>query len=268
MFVDLHIHTKASDGTWDRHELIEKLLENNIGIFSITDHDTIENSRAVIDELEGYNLEFTIGVEISCTHMDKRYHLTAYSFNANNISLLQLLEENRRVWDDNEDRTIRLLEADNPSVEYSKYKSYQYERNRGGCKSLNFLLDIGLVKDLPEHFDLLERLGNRPVFKDPETIINTVKKAQGISFLAHPNAYFHDADLPVEQLKKWIDFGISGIECYSSYSGVVKAEDYVSFCKKNNLLISGGSDCHGTFIGRKLGYPRITLDMLSLGPLF
>jgi len=62
MLVDLHIHTNASDGTWDRHELIEKLLENDIGLFSITDHDTIENSRAIINELEGYELKSTIGV--------------------------------------------------------------------------------------------------------------------------------------------------------------------------------------------------------------
>ncbi len=268
MLVDLHIHTNASDGTWDRHELIEKLLESNIDLFSITDHDSIENSKAIIDELEGYNLKYTIGVEISCTYMNKTYHVTAYSFDASDISLLQLLEENRRVWDDSNASMVRLLEADNPRVDYSKYKNYQYERNRGGCKSLNFLLDLGLVKDSPEHYSLLEKLGNSLVYKDPETIISTVKKAQGIPFLAHPNAYFHCISLPTQQLKKWIDFGVSGIECYSSFPGVVKSEDYVSFCRKNNLLISGGSDCHGTFLSRKLGNPRITSDMLNMGSLF
>ena len=268
MFVDLHIHTNASDGTWDRHESIERLLENNIGLFSITDHDTIENSRIVVDESKEYDLKSTIGVEISCTCMNKNYHLTAYSLDANNTSLLQLLEENRRVWDDYNTSMIRLLEADNPSVEYSKYKSYQYEKNRGGWKSLNFLLDLGLIEDTPGYLDLFDKLGNRPIFRNPETIINTVKEAQGISFLAHPNAYFRGRNLPTEQLKKWIEFGISGIECYSPYPGLVKAEDYVSFCKKNNLLISGGSDCHGTFLSTKLGNPRITLNMLNLGPIF
>ena len=268
MFVDLHIHTNASDGTWDRHGLIEELLESNIDLFSITDHDTIENSRAIVDELEGYSSKYIIGAEISCTYMGKTYHVTAYSFDANNTSLLQLLEENRRVWDDNSARMIRLLEADNPNVNYSKYESYQYERNRGGWKSLNFLLDLGLIKDLSGYRDVVERSGNGPLFKDPETIINTVKKAQGLVFLAHPNAYFHGPGLPTERLKKWIDFGISGVECYSSHPGVVKAEDYVSFCKKNNLLVSGGSDCHGTFLSTRLGNPRITLDMLNMGSLF
>ena len=268
MLVDLHIHTNASDGTWDRHELIEKLSENNIGLFSVTDHDTIENSRALIDELEGYSLKCTIGVEISCSYQGKTYHVAAYSFDANNTSLLQLLKENRRVRDDNEARMIRLLAVDNASVDYFKYKNYQYERNRGGCKSLNFLLDLGLIKDSFEHCNLLEKLGNSRIFKNPETIISTVKKAQGISFMAHPNVYFQGPNLPTKQLKKWIDFGISGIECYYSRPGLVMAENYVRFCKKNNLLISGGSDCHGTFLSRKLGNPRITLDMLNMGSIF
>jgi len=199
--------------------------------------------------------------------MDKEYHLTAYSFHANNTSLLQLLEENRKVRHDNNAKTIRLLEADNPGVDYSNYERYQYERNRGGWKSLNYLLDQKLIRDIPGYSDLLDRLGNKLIFTDPETIINAVNRAQGVSFLAHPNAYFHGISLPTEQLQKWIDFGISGIECYSSYPGILKAEDYVSFCKKNDLLISGGSDCHGTFISTKLGNPRITLDMLNMGSL-
>ena len=267
MFVDLHIHTNASDGTWDRHELTEKLMENDIDLFSITDHDTIENSKAIIDELEGHRLKYAIGAEISCTYMDKTYHVTAYSFDPNDTSLLQLLQENRRVWNDNNARMIKLLEADNPRVDYSKYKSYHYETNRGGCKSLNFLLDLGLVKDSPEHCNLLEKLGNRLFYKDPETIISTIKRAQGVSFLAHPNVYFQGQNLPTEQLKKWIEFGVSGIECYSSRPGLVMSEDYARFCKKNNLLISGGSDCHGTFLSRKLGNPRITLDTLNMGSL-
>ena len=267
MFVDLHIHTDASDGTWNRHELIERLMEKGIDLFSITDHDTVENSRAIIDELEGYGLKYTIGAEISCAYMDKGYHVTAYSFDANDTSLLQLLEENQRVWDDTEARMIRLLETDNPSIDYSKYENYQYQRNRGGPKSLNFLLDLGLIKNSSEWDDLQEKLGDSLTFKNPETIISTIKKAGGISFLAHPNVYFQGPSLPGKQLKKWIDFGISGIECYSSCPGPVMAEDYVRFCKKNNLLISGGSDCHGTFLSRKLGNPRITLDMLNLGSL-
>jgi len=41
--VDMHMHTCASDGTWDVMELKEQLIKNKIDIFSITDHDCVDN---------------------------------------------------------------------------------------------------------------------------------------------------------------------------------------------------------------------------------
>ena len=37
------------------------------------------------------------------------------------------------------------------------------------------------------------------------------------------------------------------------------------YCKDNGLLISGGSDCHGTFApGRNLGEPEVHIEQLYL----
>ena len=268
MYVDLHIHTNSSDGTWGKGELIENLLDNNINIFSITDHDTIENSKLIISELEGCNLKYMIGVELSCTHMNKEYHITAYSFDFNNNSLLELLESNQRVRDEYNTTTIKLLERVNPKIDYSRYKNYQHDRRRGGWKSLNFLLDEGIVRNLSEYFNLLKDLDVKMVFNDPATVIDIIKEAEGVPFLAHPSGYFNGEKMPTRELKKWIDFGISGIECYTSYGSIEDAKEYVKFCNKNNLLISGGSDCHGTFVpDRKLGNPKVTLDMLNIGDM-
>lgn len=82
----------------------------------------MENSRAIIEELEGYSLKYTVGAEISCTFMGKTYHMTAYSFDANDSSLIELLKENPSVWDEANASMIRALEAGNPSVDYSEYE--------------------------------------------------------------------------------------------------------------------------------------------------
>ncbi len=278
MLVDLHIHTNASDGTWNRDELIEILVENNIGLFSITDHDTIMNSKGMLNELEYYNLRYLIGVEISCTYLKTEYHITAYSFDPSNKFLINLLKANREERSRGENTSMKDLATVNPQVEYHKFKDYQYRRKRGGWKSLNFLLDDGVVSSLSEYFGLFcdpseyFSLFGDPnkicTFQDPAAIIRIVKEARGVPFLAHPNVYFDHSRMPQNELEKWIDFGISGIECYSSYCGIQDAEEYVKFCNKNGLLISGGSDCHGTFLDKKIGDSRITLDMLNLGPIF
>ena len=68
MRLDLHIHTTASDGTWSPKVLIRNLLDNDIGIFSVTDHDTTENSSLMADELDDYDLRYIVGVEVSSTY--------------------------------------------------------------------------------------------------------------------------------------------------------------------------------------------------------
>ena len=42
IYIDLHIHTKFSDGTDSIEELIDKWIDNNLQYVSITDHDTID----------------------------------------------------------------------------------------------------------------------------------------------------------------------------------------------------------------------------------
>ena len=38
---DLHMHTRASDGTLTPKELLKEIVEKDIKLFSVTDHDSI-----------------------------------------------------------------------------------------------------------------------------------------------------------------------------------------------------------------------------------
>ena len=65
--VDLHIHTKYSDGEYDEYEILEKIKEAGITEFAICDHDTIEGSQKVSELLKNSDLIFHTGIELSCT---------------------------------------------------------------------------------------------------------------------------------------------------------------------------------------------------------
>lgn len=92
--VDMHIHTTASDGTWTVEEVLELIIKNNIKVFSITDHDTIENSVKMLHSIPNNN-GYVIGAEISCTYNDEEYHITAYDFDCENSKLNELLKFNQ-----------------------------------------------------------------------------------------------------------------------------------------------------------------------------
>ena len=75
--IDLHCHTKYSDGTWTVTELLQKASEKQIEILAITDHDTV----AAHFELENLNIKdyyqgkIIIGSEINCVFGEDRRSL-------------------------------------------------------------------------------------------------------------------------------------------------------------------------------------------------
>ncbi len=267
MYIDLHMHTTASDGAWTRSELLNLLAEYNITIFAVTDHDTTQNSQPMISEAEARGMHCISGVEIS-TLYDREYHITCYGIDFEHSGLQSLLSYNREERAALNRETVCLLAEQDARINFEQYESYTYDPIRGGWKSLNFLIDQGIINDIPGYFAITQHLNMRVECPPPEIVIQTVKHAGGFPFLAHPNVYQGGERMSRDQLMQWRDFGIAGIECYSpSVNDLSDTRYYIDFCKQNDLLISGGSDYHGPFLTRPLGDPLITRDMLDLGGL-
>jgi len=264
MKADLHIHTNGSDGTFDTEDVIREIKRKNIGLFSVCDHDFVENSYHLYRERENIGVEVILGTEISCTENNREFHITSYAFEPEDPDINNLLKKQMQLRYDNDDRTIRCLTKENSDIHFSEFDQYTYDPRRGGWKSLNFLMDKNIIGGLPDYYNLVKPFYKKPVFLDAVTIINQVRQASGFPFLAHPSHYYGGKKMPVTELEKWVDHGISGIECYSPYCSYDDSSYYTDFCRGNNLQISGGSDCHGDFLTRPLGVPEITLDMLKL----
>ncbi|MBP7222584.1 MAG: PHP domain-containing protein [Sedimentibacter sp.] len=266
--VDMHMHTMASDGTWDATELKNELIKNKIGIFSVTDHDSVDNIKNMQEILRNRdNLIFIPGTELTAEYEGKEYHLNLYNYDINDLRLLELLNwTNQNKLSSNFDYiNYAANKYDNVSAE--DYERYEYDRKRGGWKSANYMIDKGIHKDIPEHLKDVYNSGLKAMLKSPEEVIHTAKKSGGKIFLAHPSYHYRDTAMPPEELEYWLALGIDGIECFSPYNGN-KAQYYVDFCKRNNLMISGGSDCHGDFIpSRVLGVPDLSLDDLNIKKL-
>ena len=49
---DLHMHTRASDGTLTPKELLKEIVEKDIKLFSVTDHDSIGSLEEMQDLTE------------------------------------------------------------------------------------------------------------------------------------------------------------------------------------------------------------------------
>ena len=69
-YCDLHTHTTLSDGALSAEELVERAIENNIGVLAITDHNRVLDYKEFKRLSEKYKdrIRLVRGVEVTCRH--------------------------------------------------------------------------------------------------------------------------------------------------------------------------------------------------------
>ena len=100
-YIDLHIHSNYSDGKLNVESIIEKALENNTSVISLTEHYNVSSLNHARDVANG-RMEIIPGIEIgsslSCYGMSKKHicHFTAYFINRKIYRILDAYEISRK----------------------------------------------------------------------------------------------------------------------------------------------------------------------------
>ena len=79
-------------------------------------------------------------------------------------------------------------------------------------------------------------------YPEPAEIIEAIHEAGGIAVLAHPGFYDN-----FELLEELIPLGLDGVEVWHPENTPEQQELLISIAKKNDLLMTGGSDFHGAY---------------------
>ena len=111
MRTDLHIHTTASDGTWDPGQVVKAVCAAGIEFFAITDHDSVANVAETKQLAESAGLRFITGVELNSTKDGHNYHILGYGIDAKNKNLQELCRHNQRLLEQKDDDSVRNLEG-------------------------------------------------------------------------------------------------------------------------------------------------------------
>ena len=59
-YVDLHVHSTASDGTFSPEALVDYALQKQLAAFALTDHDTIDGLAPAIAYARNTDVEVRI----------------------------------------------------------------------------------------------------------------------------------------------------------------------------------------------------------------
>jgi len=101
-----------------------------------------------------------------------------------------------------------------------------------------------LIGNLDEAFEKYLKKG-RPAWV-PKTKMSALEgvelihEAGGLAVMAHPGLNRTDDIIP-----GLVKAGLDGIECFHTKHSTVMAERYLEIAEKYDLLVTGGSDCHG-----------------------
>ena len=247
--IDLHAHTKGSDGDKTPEELIDLAISKNIKALAITDHDTTASLERAIEYAKGKDIILIPGVEFG-TKIDKgEMHILGLFLDYKDKILnerLDYLVQERNI------RNKKFVEELNKlgfEITMEELEEVSGGKAIGKPHFAKIFLKKGYIKEGTEMF---KKYFNQSPFKEikrkaylPKEVIETIKAANGIVILAHPQSLkLEEAELR-EKIKELKSYGLDGMECYHSKQTPEEMKLFREIAQENNLLITKGSDYHG-----------------------
>ena len=241
-YIDLHVHSTASDGTLSPAELVQEAKKAGLAAIAVTDHDSVGGIREALDAGNVYGLEVVPGIELSTEYADTEIHVVGLFIDPDN----HLLNEQIRAFVDNRDnRNLKIIEK-LQAAGFSITAEEIYRRNPGSVIArphiARYLVDTGQVN---------KYIGDGcPCFVDrfkitPMRAVELIHAAGGTAVLAHPCLYKMSRETLIRMIEEMLIPGLDGIEAVYSCNQGSDEKDYREIAEKYGLLLSGGSDFHG-----------------------
>jgi hypothetical protein len=247
--VDLHTHSRYSDGTSSPADVVSRAKSAQLDLLFLTDHDTVAGFPEAEAAAKECGVDVRCGIEINT--VEGSAHILGYGIRWKDPGLLERLSEfrERRV------KRIRLilekLAAKGFALSFDDVASGTRE-TLGRPHVADALKRKGIVKSRQEAFDRFLTPG-KPGYVDsmgptPEEAIQLIRDAGGFCSVAHPDTVAHK-----ERFEEWAAIGLEGLEVYYNTHSPSDIVRYSGLAERFGLLATGGTDFHGPGSGRDKG---------------
>lgn len=236
---DLHTHTTCSDGSFSPEELIAHAKEIGLSALSITDHDTIDAYKRAIPAAKAAGIILGSGVEFSALFKSMSVHVLGYDIDLHSIPLHAFCARHQERRYLRNRAILAKLAAHGMVIEEEELKGC------GRPHIAQLMVEKGFVPTIAAAFQ--KYIGDhRSCFVRGESFsveetLDIIHQAGGKAFLAHPHLIEHR-----NKIKPLLELSFDGIECYYARFPRTDADKWVKMAAERGLLVSGGSDFHGT----------------------
>lgn len=251
MFADLHLHTNFSDGTYTPEELASQAARQHLAAIALTDHDTVEGCERAANACKALEIEFIPGTELTAEHSENEIHILGYFLDTQNQTLLSEISKFQAVRQKRIHEMVARLNELNVPLRSDDVFALANCRSPGRPHVARAMVKAGLCGSLDEAFERFLKK-HRPAWVPKAKIsalvaIELIHQANGLAVMAHPGLNRSDEVIP-----EMVEAGLDGIECFHTKHSTATSEHYLEIADKFNLLVTGGSDCHGLSKGKPL----------------
>jgi len=250
--VDLHSHTRRSDGILSPRDLVKKAQADGVTTLALTDHDTLSGIAEASATATEIGLRLVPGIELSVTHHGKDLHVLGLFVNPTDGPLAELLESRRFDRISRVREILGKLRRLGVELTYEDVEAQSVEDGSIGRPHVaRALVAAGHANSIDHAFE--RWLGNKAPAYVPyprlsaESGIAAVHAAGGITSLAHPGVDSADGEL-----ESLVELGLDAVECWHPGHSVQEQGHFHHRAQTLGILTTGGSDFHGAGGGHAL----------------
>ncbi|MEW6500966.1 MAG: PHP domain-containing protein [Thermodesulfobacteriota bacterium] len=247
-WIDLHTHSRYSDGTYTPAGLIDLAGKRKLAALALTDHDTMAGVAEFLAYAAQKRLPVLGGVEISAWHGERTVHILGYGLDHTDSRLLARLAELQAARHERNLGIFARLRALGIRAELTELD--QQENGQIGRPHIaRLLVRKKVVRTMHEAFSRFLKRGGAAYVESlrihATEATRLVRDAGGLPMLAHPAINDNKLEGLPELLQLLIPAGLAGLEAYYPTHTTRQTKTLLRLAAEHDLLLCGGTDFHG-----------------------
>jgi len=245
---DYHMHTVFSDGSSQPEELLAAVAAQGVKTVAVTDHDTTAGYERLVPKAQELGLNLIRSIEIN-THWGKEdLHVLGYFIDDTNSYIQDVMSDHqarRRV--QIKDMVEKIARKTNIKISPDDVFGLSHPEGAIGRPHVaKILLEKKAVRTMSEAFNQYLK-SNSLTYVQRETVapheaVEAIYESGGIPVIAHPGL-----TEGIEKLiPELIGYGLMGLEAFHKSHIPPVIEYFCSLAEEHDLLVTGGTDFHGT----------------------
>lgn len=246
--IDLHLHSRASDGSLTPTELVHLCAERGVQLLALTDHDCMDGLAEARSAADAAGIRFVNGVEISVTWEHKTLHIIGLNIDAGNSALQAGLARLQAMRGERAQEIGRRLETRNIPGAYPGAHQLAGNDNVTRTHFAQWLTDNGHAATPQKAFQRLLARG-KPGYVATEwanlqQCVGWIHEAGGLAVLAHPLRYGMTRNWLMKALAAFKQAGGDSMEVICGGGNRDECANAAHYAKRFELSASVGSDFH------------------------